>query len=224
MTTKNTTITNINLSEKEYAHIKKHILKNPACQNLDIHINLFKLKELDLEVRTKIRSLINSNPEHKLVLLSSKPEHSLFAWRINAFYFIEFPINDRRIYQLSNRMVEANNSRKDFETLKISYSGGVKLIHPSNINIIRGKGNYCDIYSTQQTNKMTFSIRIQKLSNLLSHVPYLVKLNSSTIANINNLTKLEKDYAFFKGSKPTAVKISRNVNDRLKKELHWINT
>lgn len=216
-------VKSINLTPNEEHFFNNHILSNPSCKKIKSELNLIKINSFDSKTRMVLRNIINKNSATNLVLLSSNPEHSLLAWKINALYFIKLPLNSRDIYQCLNRLMILENTRKDLETLKINYSGGTELIHPSEINIISGKGNYCDFYTTQQRNKLTFSTRIQKVGQMLNHIPYLVRLNTSTIVNVNNIVKLEKDFAYFKGKQAAAVKISRRVNYKLREELFWIN-
>ena len=190
---------NINLSDREFEFITVGLSLIPLTENeISKDLMFIKLNSLNLENRWTLRRAINKNTEAKIVLISAFNEISRFAWKLNAFHYLSFPLTESQLYSLKHKIILSSNDKNGDPKLKMNFKGGFKIIEPTDINIIKGQGSYCDFYIVNEKPEI-FTARINDLHSSFVTSPFLKKINKSLIININNLTKIENGFAYFKG-------------------------
>lgn len=216
---------NINLDEVEFSYIKDNLNMLYKIEKNDIWIKDFlfiKMNSLNIDNRWIIRKAINNNPNGFIVLISNFKEIARFAWRINAFYFIEFPLSISQIMRLQYKITNETKNKSFNPKLRMNFKGGFKIIDPSNINIIKGQGSYCDFYFNNEKSEV-FTARINSLANIFIQTPFMARINKSLIINLNNLTRIQNGIAYFKGDNKIKLAVSETSIKKIRNELLWLN-
>lgn len=189
--------------------------KEPTNEHLLVHI-----MDLSQESRWFVRRAINKYPKSKVILFSENKAVAHFAWEIGAFYFSSYPLHEEILKSLKQR-INARIQQQHSKRLRLNFKGGFKLIHPLSVSVIQGKGNYCKFYLKDERPQL-YTVRINEINHKLNFVPYLCRINKSLIININNLSKIEKGYAFFGGQPATQLKLNAKTLALVKKKLLWL--
>lgn len=207
---------NYNLAPKDFDIISN--LLTAYCQR-SIHDELLflRVRDLSLENRILLRKAINANTGNPLVILSSNVNVSLFAWRVQAFHFLSYPVTKNQLRLLSKKI---RSERRSTHRLKVTYKGGERLFDMNNITVINGKGSYCEFFFKTDRPEL-YTVRIGNIGEHCEAVPYMFRVNKSLIINVNNLSKIEGNALFFGGEKPLKIVLGQRSIAKVRKEVIW---
>jgi DNA-binding LytR/AlgR family response regulator len=214
------TFRNINLHPSELDVVLQVIKSDIYNDILSADVSLIYLRSLTSQERLLLRQTINRNPDSSIIVLSENPLVAKFSWKINAFHFLDYPLKESELKNLKVKLIQRLNERRDLEKLKMSFKGGFDLLHPEDICVVKGEGNYCKFYFRNDKPKI-YTGRIGSINSKLLDFPYMIRVNNSLIININHLAQITKNDAIFTGSPKVTIKLSDNSVRSIKKQLFW---
>lgn len=213
---------NYNLPPNEFNNISSYLKTGIADNKIDrTEVIFVRISDLKRGNRWELRKAINNNIDSNLILLSANSGVAKFAWKIQTLQFLSYPVSTNQLNILRLKLNNISLKRRDEEKLKINFEGGFHMIHPSEISLIQGKGNYCRFFFKEK--KSIFpTARISKVYKKIQNFPYLIRINKSLVINVNHLTKIENGTVFFIGESQVQLKLNRRVVSSIKKELLWL--
>ena len=215
---------NVNLTDPEYGVFNQFFTVYPISQVKDADfgdIVLLKIPDLSQQSRWVLRKAINQYPNARIVVLSLNGQVARFAWRINAFHFIGFPLSFAKIQPL--RIKIKHRAEQSFAPkLKLAKTGGYDYLPLREIAFILGKGDYIDVYLLNKTKPDTYTNRLGAVSNNLLGYPNFKKINRSTLINLNHVRQIKKNLAFFNSDPKLALKLSPDSRKELIQLLLWV--
>ena len=214
-------IININLNDADIGMISDFVRNRRKTVESENRLCFIRILSLDKTDRILLRKAINKHPHSNIVVLSDKDSVAKFAWKINVFHFLDYPIDERQLKNLRIKIVQNLNQRKDFEKLRMPFKGGFDLLHPDNICVLKGDGNYCRFYFRNDKPKI-YTGRIGNIADKLMEFPYMVRVNKSLIININHLIQIVGNEASFTGVPKVKIKLSENSVRIVKRALLWM--
>ncbi|MCB0516373.1 MAG: LytTR family DNA-binding domain-containing protein [Chitinophagales bacterium] len=213
---------NINLQEKEFQLIDNNIRHSVWTDTFnDISFVLVIIKDLLEDSRWTLRKAVNKYEGAHFIILSSRESVAKFAWNIGVFHFLSYPLDLEQLKLLKIKINKEFYYRKDIEKLKLSFQGGFHLIHPNEISVIQGQGNYCKFFLKNHPPSL-YTIRIGNIAELLSAFPYMARIHKSLIINVNHLSQIKSNNAYFRGKPTVILKLSSKTVIAIKKQLLWI--
>lgn len=215
---------NYNLSTKEFEVIRSFLVAFSPEGHLSTgsgKLLFIRIPNMLQDSRWLLRRATNQHPDAQLVLLSLNVQVAALAWRIGAFHFISFPLSKAQLKMLLNKVVRANRPQQKRQ-LKMSYQGGFDLIALSDIILIKGKGDYVEIY-LRQGKMRTYTYRISKLAAQLTNWPGFERLNKSILINIQAISKVKPDCVILRAEQTVALQLGAESRKLLLEKLLWID-
>lgn len=213
---------NINLPSELELKVFSVLSKNTlAFEKNRFECFLFLLKDLDSSSRLELRKSIQKYTTSKVILISDNPSHSLFAWRINAFHFLQYPFTKNSLIGLSKKANEVSKSYS-IPKIKIPVKEGFEVVDLNDISFIKGQGDYCTLY-IKGRNPVLIAKRIIKFKDSLVHFSGFEVITKSLIVNINHIAKIVSNEAFFLTLPKLKLKLSDSSVSKLKRKLFWID-
>ena len=207
---------NYNLPNRDFDVIC-NLLAIYCKRNVAEELLFLRVRDLSLANRILLRKAINANTSKPLVILSSNVNVSMFAWRVQAFHFLSYPVTKGQLLLLSRKI---STQKPNIQRLKVTYKGGERVIDMDNISVINGKGSYCEFFFKTNRPEL-YTVRIGNVGEHCEKVPYMFRVNKSLIINVNNLSKIEGNALFFNGEKPLKIILGQRSIARVKKEVIW---
>lgn len=207
---------NFNLAPKDFDVINS-LLTAYCRRNIPDGLLFLRVRDLSLSNRVLLRKAINANTGKPLVILSSNVNVSLFAWRVQAFHFLSYPVTKNQLRLLSKKI---RSERRSTHRLKVTYKGGERIINMNDISVINGKGSYCEFFFKTNRPEL-YTVRIGNVGEHCEAVPYMFRVNKSLIINVNNLSKIEGNCLFFGGEKPLKIALGQRSIAKVRKEVIW---
>ena len=214
-------IVNYNLDDIAFSQITGRLLRDFPDKD-GVCILFVKLDDLGYENRRLLRGVISIYPDAKFVIISSNLALAAFAWQIQAWHFLPYPINKTHVNVLMHKLGELIDPEADREKIRLSYKGGFKLYHPAEISVIRGQGNYCKFYFTYHKPQL-FTCRINTIHSMLNCAPFICKINKSLIVNINTILEIEGGEVTFAGNPQVRLQFSRRTVAAIIEKMHWLS-
>lgn len=216
-------IVNIQCDNEEFEIISSALqfsVQNMLSEDPRI-ICFIHLNDLNYENRKLLRQTINKYPSALLVISSGNDQIAKFAWKVNAFHFLSLPVSSAQLKTLKQKLQFNTRQSSENDKLKLPVKGGFDLIHPNEVCVIQGMGNYCQFYFREAKPKL-YTARIGQVAEYLEFTPFICRINKSLIININHLTKIINGQAVFVGNPRVQINLSQRSVSAIKKELFWI--
>ncbi len=183
--------------------------------NKGADILLFYFKEsLDDQDRIRIKNITLNYPNASVCICSDK-KFALDAWKLDAFYFSEYPILSDSLMSAYKRYVSKFGDgdkelviKDDGEVVKISFDKITYLQADGNYTMIHQKGDRRNIQTKQLG---SFEVLTEKDLNM-------VRVHRSLILNMRNIKSVGNKQVSFYQSK-NLLEISASLEVKLKKLL-----
>ncbi len=175
---------NIQLCKLDIYESAEHYLKYCGENKYDLIIlDIFMNQLTGIELAYKIRE---SDQNVRLVFASSSNDFACESYCVNASYYIQKPVTQKKIMKMMNRIQVAVGDDYAFLTLPSKQKILVRNIvyaeyrdHTMTINCTDGKA-------------ITVRMAFHKFIDLISHFPFFVICNKGTVVNMYEIDSIEK--------------------------------
>ena len=212
---------NSNLSAELIIRISSYLSKMETIHKIKKDVLFFQLNDLNSDSRLQLRKAIQKNNDTYVVILSNKIEVALFAWKINAIYFLQLPFSNGSLSKLAQKLTEVSTSQIN-PKIKILTKDGFEIIDLSDISFIKGQGDYCTLY-IRGRKPLLVAKRIMKFKETLVQFNGYEIITKSLIININHISKIVAKEASFVTLPHLRLKLSDSSVAIIKRKLFWID-
>jgi len=170
--------------------------------------------QLNQQDRIFIQTIHNQCPA-VLVCLCSSPTYALDAWKLDVFYFLDFPVTGQKLkfaYQKYIRIIAEVSDQFSIKT-----SEGVVKIPFRDLQYLKANGNYTSIY-IKKKKPLLITKQLNQFMFLTEQDSKIQRMHRSFIFNLRNIKTVGKKEIIFYGS-VESLAISQSLAIKLKQEL-----